>query len=197
MNQKIIITYIVLLMMNTIIFSQSKNVTAINNDTTLLGDSVKTSIGVVIINGSERRLAKSYDRLRKGEKFQIYLNSYSNGYLYILNNADNDEYTIVASGKLRSDSSYIYPSQNKFYEIDGKQIKETISVIISKSMLKQNDLKGLYSQIKTTKNAIISENISFISKVIGNLRSSNDLNNMKIYMGKEFIFKEYKFDVKK
>lgn len=190
-------SFLVVLSASLLIFNQYELFPIQFNKPLTIHDSLKASIGLAILQGTDKRLAKSFDRVRKGDKFQIYIKSYSSSFIYILNNSDNGDQSLLFNGILKPDSLFIFPGKSSYYLFDGLQKKEKIIVIISQSRIPDKEISNYYSQIKGKYIVIASENVSLISKIIGTLRSVDDINNMKLYIGKEFIFKEFNFDVKK
>lgn len=172
------------------------------------GDTLKAKIGVCIIEGSELRMAKMFDRVHKGDNLKVYVNPFQKVYAYIINKS-GDSYSLVTKDIILKNKNAVLPSNNSFYQIDGE--KPTEEMVILLSLRKEHKFEDLF--ITNSSDKLISETIGHyieICKVIntdeeetvipigGNVRDPKFKNlKYKSFLGLNYIIKNYYFDVKK
>lgn len=185
--------------------SQShKNSGSIN----LNGDSISASIGIMINSNGVERFAKSYDKLKKDDKFQLIIQTHTDLFLYLINE-DPEKFQILYKSEVYKDSSFILPGHVSSYIVDGLNSEEKIIVLLSSEEINailsysdieetKTELSNFIEKIKKYYKPVISENVQARINIGGNVRSLMDKGKeFKIYSGSQFVVKEYNFNVKK
>ena len=171
---------------------------------------VRAKIGILIQSGDRVMPAKSRDRLKAGDLIRIYVHPEKSSYIYVIH-TDHKTVTLLNMIEQRIHSStFVLPSLQDFYQVDGKSPNEAFTVICSTNELKE--ISGLsnsemsYEQwIGIEKGLMEKSKIDLSSRsekpfaVLGNVRNAEGgdkfANELKIFSGKLLLVKRYEFKV--
>lgn len=168
-------------------------------------DTLKAQIDITIISGGSERYAKTFDKVKAGEKFHIHIKPENKNYLSIIN-ISNGKATIVIDTVISEYSFYVFPSNKSYFIFDGKSDIEKIIVVLSYSKeplnkiksLTDNDLLDYIRKLNDESKCSINEKGDALININGNLRDlSVDEQRMTKYQGINYLIKEFKFNVKR
>lgn len=157
---------------------------------------------LVYEKSGQSRIAKSFDRISKNEKFQLVLVSDNDVNLLVLNKSTSDcqklEKIFIVSNK-----TYYLPSKNEYYSFDYKSKREELFIVVFNKLVKE--LEPLLNP--TTDCTFMSEKLNeyyikryYVEKnsvppliqISGNIR---DMSLSEKLSGYDIIIKKYSFDV--
>lgn len=198
----LIYNYGLLILLNLLFISRSdSSFSKILNNV----DTLKAQIDITIISGGSERYAKTFDKVKAGEKFHIHIKPENKNYLSIIN-ISNGKATIVIDTVISEYSFYVFPSNKSYFIFDGKSDIEKIIVVLSYSKeplnkiksLTDNDLLDYIRKLNDESKCSINEKGDALININGNLRDlSVDEQRMTKYQGINYLIKEFKFNVKR
>jgi transposase-like protein len=181
------------------------------------GDNpVRAKIGIQISSGGAVEKAKSRDTLGTGDLLRIYVHPEANAYVYVVH-SDLAEATLLnmVEQKIKS-STLVMPSLLDYYQVDGKSLQETFTIICSPVALSQ--MAGIvknrslpHAQWVKIENGLVQQSKIELSgntekpfALAGNVRDAGSAGNsdpfaggLQIFSGKGVLVKKYEFAVKK
>lgn len=168
-------------------------------------DTLKAQIEMTIISGGTERYVKVFDKVRRGEKFQIHIKTEAKYNLTIIN-SNKSSTEILIDTTINPNSVQTFPSQSKYFIFDGKETIEKLTVCLSignnlnKNMkkLSNKDFLEYLKKISTQSKCNISELGEPLININGNLREVSGTGfNFTKYYGINYLIKEFQFNVKK
>lgn len=169
-------------------------------------DTLKSYLGLLITENKISRLAKTNDRIRVFNSFQVVIHPLEDYFLYIISNSGN-KFELIANALVLKDSTHIFPSDDGHYISDGKSNREEVIIILLKqfdSIIDEYFSKNNYKEIekylnnfKETSSLIESQKTLEIVEISGNVRNISPSRDLTLYLGKSCIIKKFFLDVKK
>ena len=92
---------------------------------------IRAKIGIQISSSGKNKLAKSRDRLKPGDLLRIYVHPEKASYIYVVYSDKKDISLLSMTEQKILSSSFVLPSVNEYYEIDGKSNFERFTIICS------------------------------------------------------------------
>ncbi len=177
--------------------------------------TVRAKIGILVKSGDQIIRAKSRDRLKAGDLVRIYVHPEVSSYIYVVHR-DQKTVTLLNMVEQRiQSSSFVLPSVQEFYQVDGQSPVETFTVICSpKEVTEISSLIG--SQMPYDRWVLLEKEllkrgeIDLAQKsekpfaIAGNVRGAGDaaggdafVRELQIFSGKSILVRQYEFSVKK
>lgn len=175
------------------------------NDRYYVADTVKAQIEITVLSNGLERYAKAFDKVKAGEKFQIHIKGEQDYFLWILN-SNSSTTTILIDTTIISKSFVTFPSNQKYFEFDGKDSQENLVIFLAVNnspknafkKLKNHDLLKYIKDKSDQSKCNICEEGEPLININGNLRDLPlDKHQLTKYLGINYLIKEYKFNVKK
>lgn len=176
---------------------------------------IRAKIGIALKSDKRITRATAHENIRPGDMFRIFVHPEKSCTVYIVYTDETRVHLLHAAYQDVKNCTLILPSVNAFYNVDGANTIEKITIICSPQKLPEID--SINDETTTyTKWAALLDTFTNKSKLIevqkyekpfsiaGNVRGtcgadSNDafLRKLQIYSGKGLLVKTYAFKVKK
>ncbi|MBN2285223.1 MAG: hypothetical protein JXI43_02150 [Tissierellales bacterium] len=179
-------------------------------------ERVIARIGIQIRSGGQIARAKSNDRLKTGDLFRVYVYPEETSYVYVVH-TDGKEAKLLNIAEQKAQSLVtVLPSFQRYYQVDGKSLKETITIIISPNELPEvidalengkilcSKWVEIEEELQGKGSIDLSETIEKPISLSGTVRGEPNecdvdpfIEDLQTYSGKSILFKKYEFSVKK
>lgn len=175
---------------------------------TLFSDTIEVRVGLIISDEDTKRFAKTYDRIKKNQDFQITILSSSDLNVYILSE-QGDKTELLQRTKSLKDSSLILPKLFSYFQVDGESKEEKVLIILSLNALTplesagsessfKPEIKNYVDKLKRTHKPFLTEAVKTRINIGGNVRDIPGIHDgLKLYKGMGVIVKEFFFNVTK
>ena len=169
-------------------------------------DTLKSYLGLLIKEDNISRIAKTNDRIRVFNSFQVVIHPLEDYFLYLISNSGK-KFELLTNSIVFKDSTYIFPSDDGHYISDGQSSQEVIIIVLLKQfdtaieeLLSKNDylaIEKYLNNFKETSSLIKSQKTLEIMEISGNVRNIYPSRDLTLYLGKSCIIKKFFLDVKK
>lgn len=169
-------------------------------------NGLNLKLGILVFSDESVFSAKTYEKIRSDDGFQIVLQSMKESYIYIIN-YDDKRAKILYHTSISADELTRFPDSSNYYCFDGQATWEHLSLIIFKNrnlilekLFHKNDLS--YDAWEKQEQTLMDDSIfQFVGKynfprIAGNIRGDDNIQLLEFTSDKHFI-KKYTFYVKK
>lgn len=175
---------------------------------------VRAKVGVSVESEGRQLRAKANERLAAGDHLRVYVYPEEDCYVYVIH-ADQKTATLLKTVEKNVPAGLlVLPSQKEFYEVDGKSLVETFTVVCSPEELKEistlfNSGPSYENWASLEKELIKKGEIDLGDKpdkpfaIAGNVRGLPEsgpgdsfLSELQVYSGNGILVKRYEFTVK-
>lgn len=175
---------------------------------------VRAKIGVQVKSGKQVFSARSREILNPGDLLRIYVHSEEKSFVYVVHADEKNVILLNLTEQRPHSSTLVLPSLQEFYQVDGKNAVEQVTVICSPqeipelSAMVAGDIplakwQELEQQLTQKSRIDLTTENETPFAIAGNVRgggSTQDMgfvNDLQIFSGNGLLVKQYAFQVKK
>jgi len=178
-------------------------------------NAASAKIGIIIDSGEQCIHARGLEKLKRGDRFRIYVQSVEACHIYVIHTDHKTATLLTTFEAKKAGDLLVLPGQSEWYEADGESPVEAFTIICSTAKL--DDLSAVFGSrvsyeswapmelelLKRGKNDL-SQKPDKPFPITGNVRALSGVNKddpfiggLPTYSGTTLLVKRYEFNVKK
>jgi hypothetical protein len=175
---------------------------------------VRAKIGVQVKSGEQLFSARSREILKPGDLLRIYVHSEEKSFVYVIHADEKNVLLLNLTEQRQNSSTLVLPSLQEFYQVDGKNAVEQVTIICSPQEIPEltamvaGDIplpkwQGIEQQLSQKSRIDLTTENETPFAIAGNVRGGGNtqdagfINDLQIFSGNGLLVKQYAFQVKK